>query len=191
MSCRTGGGFNCLVRLSSDYLTNRLSPLQTEKFNRSTLAHHTSTPALNTIGNGFKANSTTSLSSTTHSNFMAPTSNVTSNSQKSNELKADEQLRKILGKQDTFETETDSKSSMAKWTNLNNVKRRPSVPARMLSQGPGYGRAFGNNLNNVNGVMADGDDEILENLVKNATNQNRLDNKRKTKSTKIDRKSCE
>lgn len=122
---------------------------------------------------------------------MAPTSNGTpGNSLKSNELKADEQLRKILGK-DTFETETDSKSSMAKWTNLNNVKRRPSVPVRMLSQG--YGRAFGNNLNNVNGVngvMADGDDEILENLVKNATNQNRLDNKRKTKSTKIDRKSC-
>lgn len=118
---------------------------------------------------------------------MAP--NSTGNSHKSNELKADEQLRKILGK-DTFETETDSKSSMAKWTNLNNVKRRPSVPVRMLSQSPGYGRAFGNNLNNVNGVMADGDDEILENLVKSATNQNRLDNKRKTKSTKIDRKSC-
>lgn len=122
---------------------------------------------------------------------MAPTSNGTlANGPKSNELKADEQLRKILGK-DTFETETDSKTSMAKWTNLNNVKRRPSVPVRMLSQGAGYGRAFGNNLNNVNGVMAGGDDEILENLVKNATNQNRLDNKRKTKSTKIDQKSCE
>ena len=161
---------------------------QAEKYNRSTLSHHTSTPALNTIGNGFKANSTTSLSSTTHSNFMAPSSNgFSNNNHKSNELKADEQLRKILGK-DTFETETDSKSSMAKWTNLNNVKRRPSVPVRMLSQG--YGRAFGNNLNNANGVIADGDDEILENLVKNATNQNRLDNKRKTKSTKIDRKSC-
>lgn len=157
--------------------------LQAEKFNRTTLPHHTSTPSLNTIGNGFKSNSVTSLSSTTHSNFISNKSNSIT-TPKTTELKADEQLRKILSK-DSFETENDSK----KWGNLNNVKRRPSVPASMLNHNS-YNRSLSNNANgNLNGIV-DGDDEILENLVKSATNQNRLENKKKTKSVKIDRKSC-
>ena len=156
---------------------------QGEKFNRSTLSHHTSTPALNTIGNGYKATSTTSLSSTTHGNFIL--TNGLAKTPKSNELRADEQLRKILDN-NNFETETDSKT---KWGNLNSVKRRPSVPASMLNHG--YNRSL-SNTNNMNGVLVNGDDQILENLVKNATSQNRLDSRKKTKSTKVaDRKSCE
>ena len=103
-------------------------------------------------------------------------------------MKADEQLRKILGK-DTFETETDSKTSMTKWGNLNSVKRRPSVPASLLNHNQGYNRSLSSNVSNMNGVP-NGDDMILEELVKNATSQNRLDNKKKTKSIKLDRKSC-
>jgi hypothetical protein len=98
---------------------------------------------------------------------------------KSKDLKADQQLRQILGK-DTF----DSEQEAAKWACKPNVKRRPSVQVNAY----GHHHLLSGLSSNV---LADAGDEILESLVKTATTQSRFDNKKKTKSTRFsDRKSC-
>lgn len=110
---------------------------------------------------------------------------------KSKELKADQQLRQILGK-DNLECDSDSK-----WASLPGLKRRPSVPVNSFHhhhQAMIHGNGVGNTL--LNGLhsnvhLTDADDEILESLVKTATTHSRLDNKKKTKSTRFtERKSC-
>lgn len=176
--------------------------MQSENFRTSKLTHHTSTPSLNSLSNSAyvngrssaieKQSSLLSTNRTVGSNGCSNDTEVLNARNKSKDLKADQQLRQILGK-DTFDNDVDG----AKWASIPNVKRRPSVQVN----------AFGSTYNQHHplssssahhllsglgsSVLADAGDEILESLVKTATTQSRLDNKKKTKSTRFsDRKSC-
>ena len=175
---------------------------QSEKFRTSTLTHHTSTPSLNSLPNNYSS-AKSSINQTANStslmngkNLINPINLQNGGSEqagqksKSKELKADQQLRQILGK-DTVECDS-------KWASLPGLKRRPSVPVNSFhhhqaihGNGNGIGNSHGSSGGLHSNVNMTDDDEILESLVKTATSHSRLDTKKKTKSTRFtERKSC-